>query len=405
MCPRLGFGMYMRRSIAASLVAASSLLMWLPGPALANGVGDLYVASPSGVLEVHVKTSTVVSTIDIVPAPQALAFSPDGRNLFVASGGAHVTPVDIATLEVLDSIAMPGEVTGLTFPSGQTLVGTMPARRSLVFVTMPAEQVTESAQLPGPGNLLAGDRHDPRVAVAEAGNDWLEIVDSASSSFKSTTLEGEIRALAIDRDRGGVLVATHNPDEVLRVDLTTLTVTWQTPLPGTPTAVASLNGMVIVGGGTNLWRAESDGAIRWATARHVIAALVPSDEGQFLHAQEEDGIEVFDSKGGLQRTLELTGQRAPSAMAAVPGGSSLYLGEGQHGSSSATPAPTGNAPKPTAQGGGTDNKPPSTNTVIDNVGTFVSQPPVQGALAVGVIILLICWMVVYRHDKRAKQKA
>ena len=80
--------MKIARAIATSGALAPLLLAGLVGPALANGVGDLYIASPAGVLEVRVSTSTVVSTISLLPAPQSLAFTPDGKTLYVGSGGA-----------------------------------------------------------------------------------------------------------------------------------------------------------------------------------------------------------------------------------------------------------------------------------------------------------------------------
>jgi hypothetical protein len=170
----------------------------LSGAVLANGVGDLYVASSAGVLEVHVKTSTVVSTIPMVPAPQSLAFSPDGRTLYVGSGGSHVTPIDIETLDV-GAHRDAGPVSALAFPAGQILVGSMPTAPDAGLRTVPRRGRDRERQLPGPGNLLAGDRRDPRVAVAEAGKSWLDVVDPATSTAKKTTVAGEIRALAIDR--------------------------------------------------------------------------------------------------------------------------------------------------------------------------------------------------------------
>ena len=380
--------------LLASGSLAVLLTMTLSGAVLANGVGDLYVASSAGVLEVQVTGSKVVSTIPMVPAPQSLAFSPDGRTLFVSSTGSGVTPIDIETLRVQAVIEMPGPVSALAFPSGQVLVGTMPTRRTLAFAVVRGGAVTESAQLPGAGNLLAGDRRDARVAVAEAGKSWLEIVDPATATLKKTTVAGGIVALAIDRDRGGVLVATQDPNALTRIDLTSLLVTWTVNLPAAPDAVAALASTVVVGGGSSLWKVDGKTATKFASPKQSVLALEASDEGGFLHVAEATGIEVFDATGKLQRTLDLKDQRAPVAMAAVPSGSSLFLGEGPTGTK--TTAPGGTQP-----GSISTPKPPTTSmSVVDTARDIASYPPVQEAALVAVAILFLCWLFIRWYDRR-----
>jgi DNA-binding beta-propeller fold protein YncE len=366
----------------------------LAGPALANGVGDLYLASPSGVLEIRVSTSTVVSTIDVTPPAQSLAFTPDGKTLYVGSGDTRVTPIDIETLAVGGAVSTPGAITALAFPAGQTLVGAMPLRRTLAFVTVHGNAVSESAELPGPGNLLAGDRRDPRVAVAEAGQSWLDVVDPATSTAKKTTVEGGIRALAIDREKGGVLVATASPNALLRIDLTTLTVTWSVPLAGTPTAVSALLSTDVVAGGSTLWAVSATKATAFAKTRDAVVSMAASDDGDFLHVAESGSVEVFDISGKLQRTLELGVSRDPVALAAVPAGSSLYLGAG----ASNTPGPAVGTP-----GALVTQKPPPTGTFVETVGDVANYPPFQGAAAVGLAILIAYWLIVRWYDKQVRR--
>lgn len=386
--------MKIAKAIATSGALAPLLLAGLAGPALANGVGDLYVASPAGVLEVRVSTSTIVSTTSVLPSPQSLAFTPDGKTLYVGSGGAHITPIDIETLTVGDAISTPGPVTALAFPAGEILVGAMPLRRTLAFITVHDNSVVESAELPGPGNLLAGDRRDPRVAVADAGETWLDVVDPATSTARKTTVAGGIQALAIDRQNGGVLVATANPNALIRVDLTTLTTTWTVALPAAPTAVAALATSAIVACGSDLWTVGPTKATKWATARGAVVSMAASDEGDFLHIAESGTVEVFDATGKLQRTLELGTERDPVALAAVPAGSSLYLGNGGQPS----PAPAAQTP-----GALVTQKPPPTGTFVDTVKDVANYPPVQGAAAVAAAILICYWLIVRWYDKRVGQ--
>jgi DNA-binding beta-propeller fold protein YncE len=380
------------KAFLAGGAVASLLTLMSAAPVLANGVGDLYVASSAGVIEVHVKTSTVVSTIPVVPAPQSLAFSPDGRTLYASSASAKVVPIDIATLDVQASITMPGPVSALAFPSGEVLVATMPTRRTLAFATVHGGAVVESSQLPGPGNILAGDRRDPRVAVAEAGMGWLDIVDPATSTMKKTTVSGGIVALAIDRDRGGVLVATQNPNSLIRVDLTSLANTWTVDLPTAPTAVASMTATDVVASDTKLLTVDGKTATAFATTREPAIVLTPSDEGSVVHVAESTGVEVFDAKGSLQRTLELKDDRAAVAMAAVPRGSSLFMGQGAAATAGASGTTAPNLATP---------EPPTTSTIVATAARFVGSPPVQGAGIVAAIILLMCWLVIRWYDRRA----
>ncbi len=379
--------------LLASGALATLLTMTLSGAVLANGVGDLYVASSAGVLEIHVSTSTVVNTIPMVPAPQSVAFSPDGRDLFVSNAGSGVIPIDIASLDVQAQIGMPGPVSALAFPAGEILVGTMPTRRTLAFAVIHGGAVTESAQLPGAGNLLAGDRRDARVAVAEAGKSWLEVVDPATATLRKTTVAGGIVALAIDRGKGAVLVATQDPDALVRIDLTSLLVTWTVKLPAAPNAVAAMSSTAVVGGGSSLWKVDGKTATKLATPKQTATALAVSDEGSFLHVAEAAAIEAFDATGKLQKTIDLKDQQSPVAMAAIPSGSSLFLGQGSTG---ATPAPGGNPPAsiPTP-------KPPTTSTVVDTARDIASYPPVQGAALVAVAILFLCWMFIRWYDRRS----
>jgi hypothetical protein len=184
---------------------------------------------------------------------------------------------------------------------------------------------------------------------------------------------------------------------LVRVDLTSLVSTWTVKLSAAPVALASMASAAIVSSGSELWKVDGKTAAKFVTARQAVVALTASDEGAYVHAAEATGIEVFDAKGAMQRTIELSATRTPLAMASVPRGSSLYLGQGSTGS--ASPVPNGQMP-----GALTTPVPPSTSTVVDTARNIATYPPVQGAATVAVAVLFLCWLFIKWYDKRAASK-
>jgi hypothetical protein len=134
-------------------------------------------------------------------------------------------------------------------------------------------------------------------------------------------------------------------------------------------------------------------AATFASTRQTALSLTASDEGAFLHVAEASAIEVFDSTGKLKRTLELKDDRAALAMAAVPRGSSLFLGQGEAVPSASTVGPMSGAM-------GTAD-PPTTSTIVDAAKDLAGSAPLQQALLVALAILLGCWLLIRWYDRRA----
>jgi hypothetical protein len=111
---------------------------------------------------------------------------------------------------------------------------------------------------------------------------------------------------------------------------------------------------------------------------------------------ESTGVEVFDEKGSLQRTLELKDDRAAVSMAAVPRGSSLFLGQGATESTGPVGTSAPNLATP---------EPPTTSTIVEAAKSIVGSPPVQGAGLVAALILVACWWVIRWYDRRAGRRA
>lgn len=367
-------------SVRRLLVALSMAILAsaaLAPAALANGVGDLYAATPGGVLELQVDTQAVVSTVPVAPAPIALAFANDGRTLFTVSGGRHIASVDIATISPGTQRDVPENATGVAVPKGTSVVVAYPSGGMLGAWDPGADVLSQSGKLPGAPDLLTADRRDPHVAAAQSGKSWIASWNPADNSLRTTTVPGRVVAIAMDRDRGGVFVATSGPNKVYRLKLPSLSVDWSTAIPAIPSALAVLSGGVVAGGGTALWAVTSKSASPWATTAGAIRQLVASDEGSVLYAAETVRVEAFASAGTLARTITLSGEHAPRAIAPVPHASSIANGGGT-GRGTGRTGGTGNA---TNGGSGTPKPVPVTSTVAEDVGGFISRTPIVGSAA------------------------
>jgi hypothetical protein len=80
-------------------------------------------------------------------------------------------------------------------------------------------------------------------------------------------------------------------------------------------------------------------------------------------------------------------------MAAVPRGSSLFIGQG------AAQASASAATGPLQPGSLKTPEPPPTDTVMDTASRLVNSPPLQGAAAVAAGILFLCWLLIRWYDK------
>ncbi|HEX8939074.1 MAG TPA: hypothetical protein VF763_02835 [Candidatus Limnocylindrales bacterium] len=367
------------RRLAAALVA----VLWLAAvasPVAANGIGDLYAATRDGVLELHVDSARVVNVVPLVPGPTALAFSADGRALFAAGGLHRVVRIDIETLAVGDPVTLPGIAAALAYPQGIALAIALRDRGTIGVLSgaAGATEVRESGRLPGAPDLLAADRRDPRVVAAAIGASWVTVFDPATFALRSGTVTGAVTAVAVDRDRGGALVATRSPDRLYRLDLGDLHVLWQAALPAAPTAVAPTADGIVAAGGSSLWAVTRDGTRPFATAKGSIAGLAVSDEGRVVHVAVGDQVQAFAADGTPARLLTLGTGRDASALAAVPAGSSLFAG-GHGTTGAATSGSSGGAGVPV----------PVTSALADAASRVLGSSVLPAALAVGFVVLLL----------------
>ncbi len=389
--------MAQRRPTAARLTLASSLalvgLASLVPPVAANGIGDLYIAGMKQVLEVRVDQSRVVNTVDIPPVAESMAMSPDGKQLYVSSGTQNVAHIDIETISAVDPVKLPSAAAGLACPRGSVLVAAMPDVKQLAMVDRQTGETEVSAALPGAVDLVAADRRETNVIAAQKGASWIASLTTDTGTLHTGAVTGKVVALAVDRGKGSAWVATRNPDKVWHVRLPELTVIDDASLPGAPVGVASMAAGAIVAGQHDMWLVAGEKATVWGRASGSIVAIAASDDGDVLIAAESTQMEAFGADGTSERKLALTSTKAPLALAVVPAPSSLgRFGVGTTSGAGATPAPTGK---------GTGRMPVTSS--VDQVGAWIRDAPLPGAIATGLAILGIYWLVALRATRKKER--
>ena len=328
----------------------------------------------------------MVVDVSVSPAPDALAFSNDGRALY-ASAGRKLVHIDIETISADGELQLPSRAAALAFPAGRELVVALPLQRTLGLLEGPNASITETEVLPGGADLLAGDRRDPRVVAAHRGGSWLAVYHVGDREMRTTIVEGRIAAVAVDRDRGAALVATSAPNRLTRIDLRELRVLSSIPLPAAPIAVVATSDGSVVASGRTLWAAGDRGLRRLADATKDVTHLAASDEGSVLLASGTDRIEAFSTKGRRLRELAVPDV---AALAAVPAASSV-AGDGG----------TGEGP-----GGDKDAKGelPATSTVVDQGARWIADrrelvAAVAFGGAVGLLVLGALVVAMRRHGR------
>jgi len=381
------------RLITATVFACLPLAA-LAAPAAANGIGDVYVATAREVLEIRVDQVRVVNTVDVPPVSTALAFSNDGRDLYVAANRQEVALIDIETISPAAPLEFTRPVAALAVPLGKLVVAAMPDTRTVAAMDPASGSVVSTAVVPGAVDLLASSRRDRNVVAAESGARWLASVDPADGTVQSTELPGVVAALAVDRTPGTAWVVTRSPNQLLHVSLPDLRVLAQIDVPDRPVAVASMLAGVVVATDRALLRLEAQQLATWGKPGHSIVAIAASDDGKVLVAGETDQVEAFSADGRRARQLQLSGTRSPLALAPIPGPSSLAGGTGLGFTSGSDASATG---RPAS------SHMPVTATADGN-GWVPGRAPVAGAAIVAAAILGAYWMVLRAHAGREERR-
>lgn len=366
----------MNRSRAATVLA---LAVWgvvlaggvPPSIVLANGIGDLYAGVTSGVLELHVASSKVVEEVDFAPAAASLAFSNDGRTLWLARGQKSLGRIDIETISLGASLSLPGPARAAVVPQGGSIVVAVGSLR-LAIVDPATGRVRDSHPLPAEPNLLAADRREPLTVAARQADDWIAILDPTDGSVRTVSLKGAVAAVAVDRQGDTAYAITTAPNRLWRIQLREAKVTDQVDLSAAPTAVASTAQGPVVAAGRQLWIVASGGVRRLGTTEADISAIAASDDGRLIYAGRGGGVTAFNTDGVVLRKIALAAGKTPITLAAIPAPPSLGSGAGPGSSgSSASSVPV----------------PPATST--NPIQALVEQPVRGVAVILGAVAAVL----------------
>ncbi len=386
------------RRLVTALLAAAIAAVGFGSTALAEEIGGIYAAVDDGVLELSTGSGSVVNTVSLAPAPEAIVFSPDGRQLYAAAAGRHVFRIDVESIAVSARIPLPAAVAAIAFPKGEQLVVAFPSSRTLGLVDTADDGVTQSPALPGAVDLLAGDRRDERVLGAETGNSWVAVYNPTDRRLLKGSVKGAVVALAVDRRTGGGLVATRSPNRLYRLDLTDLRVLWQTDLPAAPTSVAALASGAVISAGAALWSVDAARAQSWGTAGSPIDSLAASDDGKTLYAAGSGRVEAL-AGGTSLKVVALPKGSTINAVAALPRVSSI-AGDGPAGAPGAGGAGSAGWTSPIDPALLT---PPDTSAIVDAATRWLGSSPVPAAAAVGGLILALCFLFIRWYERQAAE--
>jgi hypothetical protein len=413
------------RTLGAAAVAASLVLAGGSGrPALANGVGDLYVADPQHVEEVWLLHNQIEQAIAVPPsatptgsaaasgtpaavaatctspapstggpAPTALSFTADGRTLYTANGSASLYTIRISDLCVMGPVAAPAPVSAIGHPKGTSLYVATAGSKTLSTLTDGTSTLADGPEIAGTPDILAADPRDVRVVAAKRGQPWLAIVDPSLASTHMVTypggtagIGGEVAAVAIARDESAVWVAmTGANPRVVRIDLSTGRVLNSAPLAGIPGALTAVDHGAVVSVGKTLYLVQGNKASTWAPQEAPVLQLATDLTAGYVYvatATTLSALDVTDPTATPAASVPMPG--APAALAAVPDRASSLPATG----GSVKPAASGNDANAAATAKPSRTHAPSTDTVSGLVDGR-SVDPATVLLGVGALVITV----------------
>jgi YVTN family beta-propeller protein len=406
---------------AIALLSSLGLIAARPRPAQANGVGTIFVANEAGnsvsVIE-HIGNA-VLATINVGGAPQAIAFTGDGRFALIANrGSSTLSQIDRDLYEVTATVRVEGTLVDIAAPAGTTLTAVADATNNRLIVVDSAGATVRTIPLPGRPIAQAADRsgRSPgRVYVSVPEN--VVVVNVVTGEFLGTiAVGGQPGDLSLNPAGSQLFVSLPAAGQIAIVD------TAESRALGTIFTGPSPAGSAVSRDGSHLYVANAGAntvSVIEVSPRRVVhtievganprdVALSP-DGGPFAYVANAGAntVSVIDlARNMVVKTVPVGSRPVAINVAAVPPGPGFFLTAGASmsadpagalGQSSATSAADGRDGEPvadsqplsrTASTGGTNQGGPSI-VPIELPQTGQAVLPANSGHATLVIALLL----------------
>ncbi|SBS78763.1 exported hypothetical protein [uncultured Mycobacterium sp.] len=319
---------------------------------LAGGTGDIITpvtvtVQPGG-----------YGTVDVGRAPQAVAASRDGRQVFVTSSeDSTVTVYDVATKSVISTIEV-GDLPSALAVTDSSVYVSNALGGSVSVIDRATNTVVKTIDVGADPTALALNANSTRLYVANGADGSVSIIDVAAAAVIGTVDVGSApTALTVAPDGGRVYVAVNGPNNndgaIAVLDTHTNTVTATYAIGGTPEAlvvtpdghriyvatlgavwaldaqtgaatsviptVSSPDALVLSGDGTRLYAGSADAstlAIIDTRTNKVLDSVAVDDLGGALAINADDtALYVPNLVGGSVTYLALTpGDQMPAVL-------------------------------------------------------------------------------------------
>lgn len=189
--PKAYVGNFKDNTVSVLDISAGTVLSTLPVSAGPDGIvvaadGAVFVSgsSASTVDLIDSGSDTVAQSVEVGKGPQGLALTPDGRYVLVAvNGDDRLAWIDIASRQVVGTVAVPKPHTIAVHPNGQVawVASQAPGHFALVAIDLRTRAVTGSLALDKPPRDLEFSPDGSALYVTLAGVAAVQEVDTAQN--------------------------------------------------------------------------------------------------------------------------------------------------------------------------------------------------------------------------------
>jgi YVTN family beta-propeller protein/VCBS repeat-containing protein len=254
-------------------------------------------ASTSEVLVIDTVTNTVISHIEAGAAPRDLALSPDGRVAFVSNSGSadepdHLAMIDTVTGEIIGTIPIDGPGAVAVSPDGSKVyvaTGFNGVSDGIAVIDTTTNAVTTIPLGADPNGIILSP-NGSRLYVASITGHYMTVIDTASNTvISSFHVSGGPDFVAVTPDGTRLYVTNIDNGTVTVVDTASDTITATIPVSDRTI------GAVVSPDGARLYVTNYDnGTVSVInTADNAVVATIPVATTPLLAAISPDGTHLY----------------------------------------------------------------------------------------------------------------